>query len=361
VDPIRPSYEDAWVGALIPALIAGTPPPWLPWPASGATGVVLLVVDGLGWEQLQERRHLAPTLAAMEGGPITTTVPSTTSTGLTSIVTGSTPAEHGIVGYRMRVGGQVLNVLRWRGSERWSPEPADVQPLTPFLGSDVPVVTRAEFRGTGFTLAHLRGVTFAGYQTTATLVEHCRRLAPLHRVLYAYYDGPDRVAHAHGLSDGFFDVEVAAVDRLVVDLQAVLPPDRLLLVTSDHGQVEVGPDGVRTTDALDALVAARSGDARFRSLHARSGAAAELLAGAEERFGDVAWVWPRERWFDEAWLGRGASAEIQGRVGDVILAARDAVVFADPATPNEIRMRSFHGSLTPSEMLVPLLAASAGE
>ena len=47
---------------------------------------MLLVLDGLGWEQLQERRHLAPTLASMVGGPITTVAPSTTATALTDSI-----------------------------------------------------------------------------------------------------------------------------------------------------------------------------------------------------------------------------------------------------------------------------------
>ena len=111
---------------------------------------MLLVLDGLGWEQLQERRHLAPTLASMVGGPITTVAPSTTATALTSITTGLTPGEHGLVGYRMEVAGQVLNVLRWgtaSGDARRTIEPARTQPFDPFLGERVPVVSKAELEG----------------------------------------------------------------------------------------------------------------------------------------------------------------------------------------------------------------------
>ena len=46
-----------------------------------------------------------------------------------------------------------------------------------------------------------------------------------------------------------------------------------------------------------------------------------------------------------------------GRVGNVVLAAREPVAFVDPALPNERSLRSGHGSLTPDEMYVPLLAA----
>ncbi len=78
-----------------------------------ADQVVLFVLDGLGWEQLQARRSLAPMLSGMMGGPILTVAPSTTATALTSITTGLTPGEHGVVGYRVAVDGEVLNVLRW--------------------------------------------------------------------------------------------------------------------------------------------------------------------------------------------------------------------------------------------------------
>jgi hypothetical protein len=44
------------------------------------------------------------------------------------------------------------------------------------------------------------------------------------------------------------------------------------------------------------------------------------------------------------------------RVGDVVLAARAPIAFVDPALPQEVRLRTGHGSMTEDEMLVPLLA-----
>ena len=84
VDPLIPDYAGACLSNVAPALLAGEgdPPAWLPAPAVGARQVVLLALDGLGWDQLEARRHLAPTLAAMEGGPITTVAPSTTANSL---------------------------------------------------------------------------------------------------------------------------------------------------------------------------------------------------------------------------------------------------------------------------------------
>jgi len=102
------------------------------------------VLDGLGWEQFDDYREHMPTLATFEGGPITTVVPSTTATALTSITTGLTPGEHGLVGYRIDIGGEVLNVLRWATSEA-TPGASMNQPgaaVPPFMGESVAVVTK---------------------------------------------------------------------------------------------------------------------------------------------------------------------------------------------------------------------------
>ncbi|HVM00288.1 MAG TPA: alkaline phosphatase family protein [Egibacteraceae bacterium] len=358
MEPVRPDYGGAWVGALLPWLLGGSAPPWLPAAARDAERVVLLVLDGLGQHALDRYGDRLPELSAMAGTTLTTVAPSTTAAALTSITTGLPPAGHGVVGYRMRVAGEVLNVLGWQTTGRHrGPDPAVVQPQHPFGGCDVPVVTREEFRTSGFTAAHLRDVPFVGWRVPSTLVEHVRRLSAERRLVYAYYDGVDKVAHEFGLTTGFFTAELAAADRLVGELRDVLPPEAALVVTADHGQLDVGPDDVVGLDALDGAVAAYSGESRFRSLHARTGAAGDLLAAAREHFGDCAWVFARDQLFDEGWLGPGATATVRGRMGDVVLAAHDGVAFADPGEDRENALLGRHGSLTPDEMIVPLLSA----
>jgi hypothetical protein len=358
--PVRPDYDGAWVGAVMPALLGNELPPWLPEPAVTARAVVLLVLDGLGWGTIERHRGALPNLAAMEGAPISAVVPTTTAAALTSIATGLTPAQHGMVGYRMRVNGLVLNVLRWQvpGGRSGAPDPARVQPVPPFLGREIPVVTRAEFRDSGFTAAHLRGSRFLGWQTTAVLVEHVRRVvADGQRFVYAYYDGVDKVAHAHGLQNGFLAAELSETDDLVGRLLDRLPGDCALVLTADHGQVEAGRRQFRSLGSLNDFVSAYSGEGRFRSLHARAGAAGELHAAATEQFADEAWIFWRDELFDDGWMGDGATIEVRHRIGDVVLAARAPVAFADPHAPNEANLVAQHGSLTADEMLVPLLAA----
>jgi Type I phosphodiesterase / nucleotide pyrophosphatase len=365
LQPIIPDYRGANVRGLIPAFLSprGAPRPgWIPPCAASAKQVVLLVIDGLGWDQLHERRHLAPTMTAMQGGPITTVAPTTTATALTSITTGLTPGEHGLIGYRMDVGGDVLNVLRWHtdrgGDARRLHEPARMQPFEPFMGEAVPVVSKAELEHSAFSEAHLRGSRPRGWRVASSLpVEIGLLLRAGERFVYAYYDGIDKVSHERGFGP-FHDAEIAAVDQLVALVIEALPTGAALVVTADHGQVHVGERTVAVASEVRRHVIRTSGEGRFRWLHARSGAAADLAAAAAAHHGDTAWVVTREQILDEAWFGPVVSPPVQARIGDVALVAREDVSFDDPSDTGPFALVCRHGSLTAAEVYVPLIAAT---
>jgi len=363
--PVLPAYGGACIDGVVRALLernSGTPS-WLPAPVADARQVVLLTLDGLGWEQLSERAHLAPTLCSMVGGPITTVAPSTTATALTSLTTGEPPARHGVVGYRVRVGGNdVLNVLRWRvpsGDARELVPPGEFQDIEPFEGTRPPVITLAEFSETGFTGAHLAGVRLYGWRMPSTLVTWARKLlADGEPFVYAYYDGVDKVAHEYGIGAAYDD-EVAAADRLVGDIIGILPPGACLVVTSDHGQVDVGDGIVALSHDLLDFTALLSGEGRFRWLHARPGLEGRLIETARELYCGQAWVRTRDEAAKEGWFGGPLSSDASTRLGDVVLAPFEPVAFLDPADVGEVRLRSRHGSLTSAGMLVPLVAVGA--
>jgi predicted AlkP superfamily pyrophosphatase or phosphodiesterase len=367
-EPVLPRYGEANLTGVVAALMAppGRRPRWVPEPAAAAGAVVLLVLDGLGWEQLRDRAGLAPTLSAMVGGAITSVVPSTTATALTSLVVGAPPAGHGVVGYRVAVQGpggpEVMNVLKWRtpsGDARSFVDPAAFQALAPFGGRPVPVVSKAAFAGTGFTEAHQRGARQVSWHEASGVAVDVRRLVESGEpFVYAYYDGVDRVAHVYGF-DAHYEAELAAADRLAADLLAVLDGDTALVVTADHGQVEVGPRLVELDREVMAEVALVSGEPRFRWLHCRQGEAAAdgLAERCRALYGDRAWVRTYGQVSAEGWLGGPVTAEVRSRLGDVALAPFAPVAFMEPGEAGESRLVCRHGSLTPAEMYVPFLAA----
>jgi hypothetical protein len=366
-EPVLPDWEGPCLQHVVPTLLDQLTHPgrtalpgWFPDAVEGANQVVLLVIDGLGEEQLRERAALAPLLAGGTGGPITSVAPSTTACALTTLVTGRAPAEHGVVGYRVAVDGDVMNVLQWslRGADaRISVPPSTFQPFESFPGAPapVPVVTRHDFGPTGFTAAHLGRLQLHRWHTPAGLVTAVRDLtsggAPF---VYAYYEGIDKVAHAEGLGQ-YYDDELRAVDRLVGDVLAAIPPGTALVVTADHGQVEVGSSVELIGAEIMEAVTLISGEGRFRWLHVRPGATEDVAAMASELHGDVAWVRTKEQLIADGWLGGVPSAEVAERLGDVVLVPFAPTAFLDPADTGELRLKARHGSLTAAEMYIPLL------
>lgn len=368
--PRRPEFDGACVTNIIPALLGpqGTAqlPAFFPDVVRGANQVVLLVVDGLGWHQLRERIQAnpvcAPTFAEMQGGFITTIAPTTTVTALTSIATGASPGEHGLVGYRIDFAGCVVQMLRWadeRGDVRRRLTPRDVQPCPPFLGASIPVLSKAEFDGTAFTEAHLRGQKLFSWRAASSMAVDVRNLLKRgEKFVYCYYDGVDKIAHERGFGE-HYDAEVLTADRLVADLASALPTGAVLVVTADHGQVMVGDRTMPLAPEVTRHLSHQSGEGRFRWLHVNDGRIDEVVAAARSHHGDVAWVMTRDEMIDEGFFGRRVSDVVRRRFGDVAVMAKADVSFDDPGDKNYFQLQCRHGSMTSAEIDVPLLAIAA--
>jgi len=365
-EPILPDYRGPNLSRVVPGCLLDRPghrPEWFPRDLAEAENILLLLVDGLGFDQLQSHREHAPHLETFSGSSITTVAPSTTATALTSLTTGATPLEHGIIGYRMAMDGVVMNTLRWgsdRADLRKVHPPERVQPIPPFTGISVPVLSRKELESSAFTQAHLRGSAPLGWRAMSSIVEQARQLFQSgESFVYAYYDGLDKIAHERGFGP-YYETELRAIDWLVGQLLESLPSGTTIAVTADHGQVAVGARLIALPDEVLQAVDFQSGEGRFRWLHARRGKSDELRARAEEKFGHIAWVRTRDRILDEEWFGfRGTSAhdeEAIRRMGDVALVPFEDVSFDDPADSGPFPLECRHGSLTRAEMLVPLIA-----
>ena len=181
------------------------------------------------------------------------------------------------------------------------------------------------------------------------------------RFVYAYYDGVDKIAHERGFGP-FYEAEIAAADWLVGALLSALPPGTTLVVTADHGQVQIDEPAIKLPKDLMECVHHQSGEGRFRWLHARRGSEDDLLSISQALFSHQAWVVSREQVIEEAWLGpsKGAkmSDSVARRLGDVALVPFADVTYEDPLDSGPFPLICRHGSLTSAEMYVPFLAAT---
>lgn len=333
--------------------------------------VLVVLVDGLGWHLLPQLTGSAPLLASVLAGAtgrltrLDCTFPSTTPTSLVSLGTGVLPGEHGILGFTLRVPGtdRVLNHVRWRDDPPptlWQPVPTWFERLKN-AGVSARVALPAAFMGSGLTQAAYRGAEFhpAGpADDYARLVADELRAGP--GLVYGYTAQLDTAAHVFGIGSEQWHAAASDIDALLSRLLDALPANAAVLVTADHGGINVPPEARIDLDAdprLAAGIRVVAGEPRVRYLHTEPGAAADVQAVWGELLDGCATVYSREQAVATGMFGPVAAPHTE-RLGDVVVVCSgDAAVLASAHEPPETaRLIGFHGGATVAEMAIPLLA-----
>ena len=371
--PIVPSYGTATLADLSSSILASldpeAPPEQNVLALAPAQRACLLIVDGLGWELLRAHPAVAPFLSelARNSKPITAGFPATTVTSLGSLCTGRPPGQHGMLGYKILVPGEdiLLNALRWDprvDPRQWQALPT-IYERAVAAGIAAVHVAPGSFRGTGLTVAAMRGATYrpAGSmgalaaQGAAAVTENGRALVTV------YHGDLDSTGHGFGVGSDAWYNQLAHVDKLAEQLASALPAQTCLYVTADHGMVDVGPEDRIDVDEMPELrtgVDVLGGEARARHVYTEPGAAGDVLATWREVLGDRAWVLSRDEAIKEGWFGP-VNPNLADRIGDVVAAPVGSIaIVATKTEPQESALFGMHGSLTSADQLVPALSLS---
>jgi len=179
-----------------------------------------------------------------------------------------------------------------------------------------------------------------------------------------YHPTVDTSGHLFGLDSAQWRAAVSELDELLSRLVHGLPRDAALLVTADHGQLDVPAErryDIDTDPRLSAGVRVVAGEPRVRYLHTLPGARDDVLAAWRSVLGDAAWVVPRAEAVAGGWFGPMPEAHLR-RVGDVVVAChgRSAVLATAHEPATVARLTAYHGSYTAVEMTVPLIVVRGG-
>ncbi len=333
---------------------------------------MVCVIDGLGAQNLTARSGHARFLSSrMSRRDVARTVfPSTTAAALTSLLTGTEPGAHGVVGYRALVPeiGEVVNQLRG-----WDTHglPISWQRSVPLLaqhaerGGPAFVVSKPEYVGTGFTAATLRGATAVPAEAFDERVAIAADLAHAHpgALIYLYAPDLDAIGHRHGWESEEWTAALEDVDAAASRLDAALGPDAGAVLTADHGMVDVPRHRHRLLADGSPLLSGVSeigGEPRMLHLYVDEGEAERVTAAWRERESARAWVLTRSEAEQHGLFGAVDEA-VAPRIGDVLIAARGTFAFYDDRDPDRVgqQMVGQHGSLTDAERIVPLVRLGA--
>jgi hypothetical protein len=178
-------------------------------------------------------------------------------------------------------------------------------------------------------------------------------------LVYGYTAELDNAAHLFGIGSPRWHEAAAHVDALLTRLAGTLPPNAVLLVTADHGGLNVPPDArvdLDTDPRLGDGVRVVAGEARVRYLHTEPGAAADVQATWSGALDGRAQVYGREQAVATGMFGPVSPRHL-ARIGDVVVVCTgDTAVLATGHEPPETaRLIGFHGAASPAEMAIPLI------
>ena len=191
-------------------------------------------------------------------------------------------------------------------------------------GVAVTVVGPKIFDGNGLSLAGLRGGDYAAAESpgervaaTAAAVRRGDRA-----LTYVYYGELDATGHRLGCSSKAWRAELTHVDRLVEQLAAALPAGAVLVVTADHGMLDIPVDEPvgrrrpprrwpRASRRCRATCAAR------RCMPGRAPAPTSSPRW-RETLGDAFWVVPQDEAVAAGLYGPAVGADVRARLGDVL-------------------------------------------
>jgi len=355
--------------------------------------VVVLVVDGLGYDHI---RHLLDQgcaevwrkmLPQAVFAPLTSTVPSTTSTALTTLWTGTSAAGHGITGYEMwlKEYGVVANMILHSpasfsgdvGSLRRAGfQPESFMPL-PTLGSWLArhgIVTQAylhhSIARSGLSMMHFPQVETRAFLSISdlwiSLGQQLNAYPDQRAYYYAYWGGVDEMGHYFGPDDERVSLDFDQFSRSFEQafLNKLTPSarqDTLFILTSDHGMVPTPKNAdydLRHHPRLcNWLHIQPCGENRLAYLYVRPGKLDAVREYMTQNWPDRFYIRHLQQVIDAGLFGsQPVYPPLYDRLGDLICIARGDAYLWWSGKENHLLGR--HGGLSRTEMLVPFLAFS---
>ena len=335
--------------------------------------VVLILIDGLGYQDLMNA--MGNSLQVSKLYRISTVFPTTTSTVLTTLFTGLSPGQHGVLGPNLYLKelGTIVNTLSMSPiiGERDGLYKSghDLRRLFPIGSTIFEELSNMGIRSRVYAPKGLVGglsrITYAGaeiveYVTPHDAIINAAKFLNEYEVgfVHIYVTSVDSASHKYGPDSE----ECRVVTRETVDSIIRLAKNYMgnftVLITADHGHDHV-KNNVKANDLqglMKLLDAPPYGDARAIYLRLSKGSSIEV-SSLLSKYGVSGYFLGR----DEA-VGKGLFGEVSegviDRVGDVIFIPNSGSAFIylyKPENEEVLTLKGQHGGLTERELYVPLI------
>ena len=362
--------------------------------------VVLLVIDGFGFNQflnrLKENRFLANLTEKGEVYPLTSVFPSQTTNALTTLNTGLSPQEHGLFEYFIYLKDiGLVDALRFerigfKGKNNLRDEGFDPSIL---LLEDKTIHNTLKQNGIN-TFTHIQAsnafnecskLIFKGSKiipavkssdSIVRLRKNLEENSGKSAYFFVHLDTLDTISHEYGPESYEYYAELSLITyllnrELVQKIDPKTAKETLLLVTADHGGVNVEPEETTYLNCLPKTILnlkvgknrkpiLPAGGPREVFLHIKEEKLVETKEWLIQKIGNKAQIIETEEAAKKGFFGLGVvSREVFERIGNLmILPYGNETVWFENSEGGKISFLGQHGGLNEQEMLVPFAIAN---
>jgi predicted AlkP superfamily pyrophosphatase or phosphodiesterase len=328
--------------------------------------VCVILVDGLGAHNLKNASAHASYLNSLPTEPAMCWFPATTAVSITAFASASNPWSNGFLGYQVfnTATSSQMNLLSgWKNFENGQhyQKLQTVAEMASSEGISFHTVAPAAYERSGFTAATMRGSLFHGVNVIDERFERAKQLLndPEPKVVYLYIPELDQIAHAQGSSSNAWISELELVDSYIRILSGHLTKSAGILVTSDHGVIDVDKGN---HIFLDELISGDDfkfvgGDTRALYLYFKDGVdVVAKRALLEAVLGDSCYIVTTEDLIAAGYWGSLNEVSLNVSPDLLVLAKKQVALYhRDFAKAKSLNMIGHHGSLSSQELTIPLI------
>lgn len=333
------------------------------WGVPSNTNVCLVIVDGLGFHNINDYQSDAPYLSSLNSAePATAGFPSTTATSMSVLGTGSSAGLTGMVGYSAvnPMTGDLGNFVSWRNL----PEPKDVQRQAVLFesltnrGVLVESIGLKRYNGSDMTVAALRGPRYTEAETLRDTFKRAARSCVENELTHVYWAEIDKVGHHNGVGSRQWRSALREFDKAFEAFVKSVPQGTHIVLTADHGMINVDMKqriDVARNFALSRGLRGLGGEPRCTHVYFNSKSTADAAKDRwVQEIGDGGLVLTRDEVVDLGLYGP-VSYHVAQWIGHLmVLAKREmTLVDSDSMAPMAIALKGVHGSLTDAEVRIP--------
>ncbi len=377
---VKPDYSGKGIVNLMSSIasIVGSESPYpqltndLASDIEDSKNIVLMVVDGLGFEYLSEYGKNT-ILKSFTKDAVTSVFPPSTGSAITTFITGLPPQQHAVTGWYvfLKEYGLMSRILPFTSVADWNVIETDiahvvnVKSLFWGMKRKRTVVVGEQIIDSVFskqTTGNARRIAYQDLWSFFDTLEVTLEKNDQPSYIYSYWPELDSIAHMLGVGSQEAQDHLQEFDQhLERFIDSIQGTDTTLIITSDHGIHDIERQNLIITSdhpaLLDCLTLPLCGDTRSAYCYVRPSRVSEFERYVTSELGDACDLHKSDSLIDENWFGLfEPHPMLSSRVGDYTMIFKDGYAILNEFPGQEPpALLGHHGGTSSEEMNVPLI------